>query len=127
MQALDESPRGYIPPANQLRAVEAAAVAACDANDGVKDGVIDDPTKCHFDPPSLACKGAASDSCLTEAQVAALKKIYAGPREFEGRAVVSRVTCRAAKRDERMGRVDHGFRTGEEPCSLRSERDFSGI
>jgi len=74
---------GYIPPA-KLKLIESAALASCDANDGVKDGVIDDPTKCHFDPATLVCKGEASDSCLTEAQAAALKKIYAGPKNSKG-------------------------------------------
>jgi hypothetical protein len=80
-QALEDA--GYIPPA-KLKLIESAAVAACDANDGVKDGVIDDPTKCHFDPSTLACKGEQSDSCLTEAQVGALQKIYAGPKNSKG-------------------------------------------
>ena len=49
-------------PAAKLPAIEAAALAACDAQDGVKDGVIDDPTKCHFDPSTMLCKGEDSDS-----------------------------------------------------------------
>jgi feruloyl esterase len=80
-QALEGA--GYIPPA-KLKLIETAALAACDANDGVTDGVIDDPTRCHFDPATLACKGEATDSCLTEAQVTALKKIYAGPKNSKG-------------------------------------------
>ncbi len=80
-QALDGA--GFIPAA-KLKLIESAALAACDAGDGVKDGVIDDPTRCHFDPAAIACKGEASDSCLTEAQVAALKKIYTGPKNSKG-------------------------------------------
>jgi feruloyl esterase len=80
-QALDGA--GYIPPA-KLKLIETAAVASCDANDGVKDGVIDDPTKCHFDPASLVCKAEANDSCLTDAQIEALKNIYAGPKNSKG-------------------------------------------
>jgi hypothetical protein len=83
-QALDGE--GNIPWA-KLKAIENAALASCDAEDGVKDGVIDDPTKCHFDPAVLTCKGEASDSCLTEAQVAALKKIYSGPKNSKGAAL----------------------------------------
>ena len=41
----------------QLHLVTKSAVAACDAIDGVKDGVIDDPRRCRFDPSLLACKG----------------------------------------------------------------------
>lgn len=76
-QALDGA--GYIP-ATKLKLIEAAAVKACDGHDGV----IEDPSKCHFDPAVLECKGEASDSCLTEAQVGALKKIYAGPKNSKG-------------------------------------------
>jgi feruloyl esterase len=76
-QALDGA--GYIPP-SKLKLIESAALAAC----GSDNGVIDDPSKCHFDPATIGCKGEASDSCLTEAQVAALKKIYAGPQNSKG-------------------------------------------
>jgi len=83
-QALDGA--GYIPAA-KMKAIEAAALTSCDATDGVKDGVIDNPTKCHFDPAVLLCKGEANDSCLTEPQVAALKKIYAGPKNAKGESL----------------------------------------
>jgi feruloyl esterase len=62
----------------QLHLVTKSAVAACDALDGVKDGVIDDPRRCHFDPAVLACKGDANGSCLMQPQIDALKKVYAG-------------------------------------------------
>jgi hypothetical protein len=74
-------------PAAKMTAIENAALASCDALDGVKDGVIDDPRKCHFDPSALLCKGGDSDSCLTEPQVAALKKIYAGPGNSKGKSI----------------------------------------
>jgi hypothetical protein len=70
---------GYIPPA-KLNLIESVALAAC----GSDNGVIDDPSKCHFDPATIACKGEASDRCLTQAQVDALKKIYAGPKNSKG-------------------------------------------
>lgn len=57
------------------------AVAACDMNDGVKDGIITDPRTCHFDPAVLQCKAgdtSGSRSCLSAAQVETVKKIYAG-------------------------------------------------
>jgi len=74
----------YIPP-KKLPAIQAAALAACDANDGVKDGIIEDPLRCHFDPSPLACKGAESDACLTAPQLATLKKLYAGGTNSHGR------------------------------------------
>ncbi|HYL38110.1 MAG TPA: tannase/feruloyl esterase family alpha/beta hydrolase [Bryobacteraceae bacterium] len=83
MTATLNDPASYIP-ASKLPAIEAAAVEACDALDGVKDGVIDDPTMCHFTPAKLLCSGAESDSCLTAPQVAALEKIYGGVRNVKG-------------------------------------------
>lgn len=83
LQATLSDPDSYIPP-TKLKAIETAALAACDGRDGVTDGVIDEPNKCSFDPSVLLCKGAESDSCLTEKQVIALKKIYSGPRDSKG-------------------------------------------
>jgi len=85
-QSLEADPASYIP-ANKFPAIEKAALAKCDALDGVNDGVIDDPRKCHFDPAILLCKGTESAACLTEPQIAALKKIYSGPRNSRGEQV----------------------------------------
>ena len=87
LQTMTADPGSYIPPA-KLKAIEAAALASCDARDGITDGVLDDPTQCRFDPSMLLCKGAESDSCLTEKQVIALKKIYAGPRTAKGEQII---------------------------------------
>ena len=73
------SPNGGILPA-KLPAIHKAALAACDANDGVKDGLIEDPRTCHFDPAVLTCKGDETMECLTPAQVATVRKIYEGPK-----------------------------------------------
>jgi feruloyl esterase len=67
-------------PAAKLAIMTQAAVETCDKLDGVADGVIDDPRRCHFDPGTLLCKGADDGKCLTVAQVEAAKKIYEGPR-----------------------------------------------
>jgi feruloyl esterase len=76
-------PASYLP-AKKMKAIEAAALAACDAADGLKDGQIDDPTRCRFDPSVLLCKGTETDACLTAAQIETLKKIYAGARDAKG-------------------------------------------
>jgi feruloyl esterase len=55
-----------------------AALAQCDALDGVKDGVIENPLKCTFDPAVTLCKSGDGADCLTAPQVDAAKKIYAG-------------------------------------------------
>jgi len=63
------------------------ALNACDANDGVKDGMIFDPASCKFDPKTLACKGAKTNSCITMAQAVAIEKGFAGPKDSKGRQV----------------------------------------
>ena len=85
-QALLGMPGSYIP-AGKLPAIERATLAACDARDGVADGVIDEPTKCRFDPASLLCTAGDTDQCLTPPQVDALRKIYAGARDSNGRVI----------------------------------------
>jgi feruloyl esterase len=74
-QAVHKDDASYIPPAKYPQ-LHDSAVAACDARDGVKDGVIDDPTKCKFDPKVILCKGKDTPACLTEPQVEAARKIY---------------------------------------------------
>jgi hypothetical protein len=71
----------------KLPAIHAAVLAACDASDGVKDGVINDPPSCHFDPAVLLCQGRETRACLTAPQVASLKKIYQGGRDAHGRQI----------------------------------------
>jgi pimeloyl-ACP methyl ester carboxylesterase len=61
-----------------------AIVAACDAKDGLKDGMIFNTRQCTFDPASLACKGAKTDDCLSPNQASALAKAFAGPRNSRG-------------------------------------------
>ena len=74
----------YIPP-NKLSAITTAVMAACDKQDGVADGILNDPRQCHFDPAVLLCKGADANDCLTEKQVTTLKRIYAGAQDAAGR------------------------------------------
>jgi feruloyl esterase len=73
--AVLKDPASYIPPA-KYPIIHQAALASCDVIDGLEDGLIDDPTKCSFDPEVLLCKDDDGPSCLTAPQVAAAKKIY---------------------------------------------------
>jgi hypothetical protein len=68
-----------VPPA-KFSLVNKAAVAACDAGDGVQDGIIAAPERCGFDPAVLQCQGTDAPDCLTAAQVETLRAIYTGPR-----------------------------------------------
>ncbi len=71
--AMLKDPASYIPP-GKYPVIHQAAVDACDAGDGLKDGLIDDPRQCRFDPAVLLCKAGDGPSCLTAPQVAAAKK-----------------------------------------------------
>ena len=57
-------------------------MSKCDEIDGLKDGLIDDPRKCDFDPARdvpVCNDGADGPDCLTSAQAAAIAKVYSGP------------------------------------------------
>jgi feruloyl esterase len=85
-QQMNKTSDSYLPPA-KLATLHQAVVAACDAQDGVKDGLLNDPTKCHFDPKTIECKGEDLPNCLVPAQVAAVQAIYAGPKNSAGKSV----------------------------------------
>lgn len=77
-RALDEAPVT----AEKMALVADRVMEKCDAIDGLKDGLIDDPRKCAFDPSRdvPACRaGSDGPACLTPAQAAAIAKIYSGP------------------------------------------------
>jgi feruloyl esterase len=74
-QAVHKTPESFIGD-DQRRVLHDAALAACDAKDGLKDSLIDNPKKCKFDPSTVQCKAGATTGCLTPAQVAAAKMIY---------------------------------------------------
>lgn len=79
----------FVPPA-KLALVQQAAIAACDAGDGVKDGLVGRPLDCGFDPATLACRdGADAAGCLTAPQLASMQKLYAGVRMPAGDALLS--------------------------------------
>ena len=87
---------GWISPA-QTRRVHDAVLAACDAADGLVDGLVSDPVGCRqrFDVTQLRCTGAANDNCLTDPQIKAVQTLHAplrfgfelanGVREYPGR------------------------------------------
>jgi len=72
-----EKPEARLSPAD-ARLLHNAVLDACDAHDGVKDGVVDDPTRCTFDPAALQCASEKTASCLTAAQVRTARMLYEG-------------------------------------------------
>jgi feruloyl esterase len=82
-----KDPDSYIPN-TKTALIGSATAAACDALDGVMDGIIGDPRKCVFDPDVLACAANQDpNTCFTAKQVAAIKKIYSGVTDSEGNLV----------------------------------------
>jgi feruloyl esterase len=86
MQSLMNDPHAFISDL-KLPAIQKAALDACDAQDGVKDGVISDPGKCRFDPEVLLCKAADNLDCLTRPQIETLKSLYAGAKDSQGKTI----------------------------------------
>jgi len=72
-------PASALPDA-KLALVHQAVMNACDALDGARDGVLENPVACTFDPQALACRQGDEATCLTAPQVEAVRKIYAGPK-----------------------------------------------
>jgi len=86
-QTLTATPAAFIPQV-KIGPIAAAVNAACDKLDGVADGILNDPRQCHFDPASIECKdGEDRDTCLTSAQVATLKTLYAGLHDANGKQI----------------------------------------
>jgi len=79
-QAVHSTPDSFIPP-EKYSIIHAAALEACDAADGLRDGLIQDPTLCRFDPAILLCRDSGGRDCLTQAQVEAARRLYSPARD----------------------------------------------
>jgi hypothetical protein len=74
-------------PDSDKRLVVDGVLAACDADDGLRDGMIFNVRACDFDPATLVCGDAKNATCLSPEQVGALKKGFAGPRNSRGKLI----------------------------------------
>ena len=74
-------------PAAKAALLNKAVIAACDARDGVKDNLLNDPRSCKFDPATLLCKAGNSENCLTTPQVEAVKRMYAPAKTKAGATI----------------------------------------
>jgi feruloyl esterase len=85
--ATTKDPASYIP-ASKIPLLTDAVNAACDALDGVKDGVLEDPRACAFDAATLACHpGQDPATCFTPQQVRAVQDIWRGAHTSSGELV----------------------------------------
>ena len=76
-QALDDNHAArLLQPQRQL--LHRAVIEACDALDGVKDGLLENPTRCRFDPAVLQCRSAGEAGCLSAPQVETARLVYSG-------------------------------------------------
>jgi len=85
-QAALKDPAAFIP-SSKYPAIHKAVVDACDALDGLKDGLISDPPRCRFDPQVLACRGGDGPECLTLRQVETARTIMSPARTSRGEEV----------------------------------------
>ncbi|MCY3844201.1 MAG: tannase/feruloyl esterase family alpha/beta hydrolase [Acidobacteria bacterium] len=90
--ATDTDGDGRFDSVRKLDLLADAVVAACDRDDGVADGVIDDPLACGFDPDrDLAAHGCPAgtdgESCFTAAQIRTIRDFHAGPRDRHGEPI----------------------------------------
>jgi feruloyl esterase len=109
-QAVHRGEASFIPRSKYLP-IHEAVLHACDGLDGVEDGVLEDPTRCKFDPEALACKSGEGPSCLNSAQVEAARKIYATRTD----ARTSRLILPGLTRGSELG---WATMAGPEPLSI---------
>ena len=83
-QRLLDSSGNQILDTTAITTLHNAAVAACDATDGVVDGQISDPRLCHWNPSQIECSATLTSNCLTPQQVNAAQAMYEGPRTTDG-------------------------------------------
>ena len=84
---LDKNGKSILDP-DKLPMVRRAVIAACDGLDGTKDGLLQNPMLCKFDPHTLECKpGADPKGCLSSAEADVVGKIYAGPTNAKGESL----------------------------------------
>ncbi len=74
----------HVVPQCVFAAATEAAIAACDADDGVTDGLIDDPRRCAYDPKALAGTTASNCRTVTAEDAEVISRIWEGPRRRDG-------------------------------------------
>jgi hypothetical protein len=72
---------------SDLKLLTDSALARCDIDDGVRDGIISSPFTCPFRAADVACKNGQTSACLTPKKVIAAEKIYSGPLDALGHSL----------------------------------------
>lgn len=73
--------------ASKLPLVHEAVMKACDGIDGLKDGILQDPRTCTWDPKEIVCKTAREQNCLSAPEAEVVRQIYAGPKDEKGNRI----------------------------------------
>jgi poly(3-hydroxybutyrate) depolymerase len=74
---------------DDMALVTKTVLAACDKLDGLEDGIIANFPACKPKLTGMTCKGAKDANCLTASQIAALEKVFGGPKNSKGEALYS--------------------------------------
>jgi feruloyl esterase len=85
-RVLLDAPDAFVPP-SMMSLIDQTVYETCDEADGVKDGLIQNPAKCSFDPRSLQCGPGRAENCLTEAQVRTVTAWFSAAKDEQGRVV----------------------------------------
>lgn len=85
-----KNPEDSIPPAKYAM-IHRFVLAACDAKDGLKDGLIENPATCHPDFTALTCKDDDGPECLTNRQVQTAQTIISPAKDSSGRVLFPRL------------------------------------
>jgi feruloyl esterase len=104
-----KDPPSRIPP-EKYPMIHQAVLAACDAQDGLKDGLISEPERCHVDFAALECKGADGPACLTHPQVESAEAIISPAKSSGGEVLFPRLEPGT---ELRWGRLAGGPEPGE--------------
>jgi len=87
VQSNSDGKGGVLVDAAAANLIHQAVLNACDAGDGVVDGLVSNPFTCTFNPVQLLCTGGATSGCLSAPQVAAAQRLYATPTNSAGQPV----------------------------------------
>jgi len=108
-------------PEEKFSLLHNAVLAACDGLDGVKDGVLENPTKCKFDPQVLACKEGDGANCLNAEQVQTARMMYSGVADYVSRLGTNEYVHTLFPGVEAGSEMGWNMLAGPKPMSLAVE------